>query len=75
MNFKEAVKHANSFSRNINLQYFVCKWNDGYIVHSSSHIRRHPDTKFEYTTGDGNINKSWYVAFDKKEKRFKHIVK
>jgi hypothetical protein len=75
MTFQEAVKHVNSRSGNINLQWFVCEWNDGYIIHSSTYMRRYPDTKYEYTTGDGNINKSWYVEFDKKEKRFKHIVK
>jgi hypothetical protein len=70
---EEAIKHANSHSRNINLQWFVCKWNDGYIVHSSSYMRRHPDVKFVYSTGP--LNKVWRVYYSEDEKTFKHIVK
>jgi len=57
---------------NINLQYFVCEWNDGYIVHSSSYMRKHSDVEYVYATGE---LKTWRVAYDEKEKRFRHIVK
>lgn len=75
MTFEEAIKHVNTRSSNINLQWFIVKWNDGYIIHSTSYMKRFPDTKYVYTTGDGNLHKSWYVEFDKEEKRFKHKVK
>jgi hypothetical protein len=73
VNLQQAVNHANDRSRNINLHWFVCKWNDGYIVHSTAHMLRHPDTEYVYSTGD--LNRVWEVVFSKEEKRFKHIVK
>jgi hypothetical protein len=74
MTLEEAINEVHKRSGNINLQWFIEKWNDGFIIHSTSHMKRYPDTKYVYTTGDGNINKSWYVEFDKEEKRFKHKV-
>jgi hypothetical protein len=73
LTLEEAISHANSRSRNINLQWFVCPWNDGYIVHSSSHLKRHPDIEYVYCTGDPNL--IWMIAFDETEKAFKHTVK
>jgi len=73
MTLEEAIKYATSRSTNINLQYFISEWNDGYIIHSTSHMKRHPDTPFVYCTGDPN--KQWYVVYDEKAKAFKHIVK
>ena len=72
MNLEQAIKHANSMPRNINLQWFVCEFGDSYIVHSSSHMRRFPDTKFVYSTGE---LKTWKVEYNEEENRFKHIVK
>ena len=71
MTLQEAITEANSRSRNINLQWFVCEWNDGYCINSTTHIKRF-NTPFVYATGD--INKSWDIEYDKTEKRFKHKV-
>lgn len=73
MTLKEAITEVNTRSRNINLQYFISKWNDGYIIHSSFHMKRHPETEFVYSTGE--INKVWSVVYDEKDKQFRHIIK
>ncbi len=72
MTLKEAIKDADSRSRNMNLHWFVCVWNAGYIIHSSTHMRRFPDTKYVYSTGE---LQSWKVIYNEEERRFKHIVK
>lgn len=72
MTLCEAIKRAKNYSGNINLQWFVCKWNDGYIIYSSTYMRRFPDTKFVYSTGK---LRTWKVMYDEKQKRFKHLVK
>lgn len=72
MTLEEAISHANSLSRNVNLHWFVCKWNEGYIVHSTSYMRRFPDTPFVYSTGP--IYQVWQIVYNTKEKRFKHII-
>lgn len=73
MNLQEAIKEANNRSRNANLQWIVSKWNDGYIIHSSSFLKRFPNTIFVYSTGP--IDMIWDISYDKEEKRFKHIIK
>lgn len=73
MNLEEAIACAENRSRNINLHWFVCEWNDGYIIHSTGHMLRHPEIKYVWSTGD--INKVWRVYYDEKEKIFKHIIK
>jgi hypothetical protein len=75
MTLEEAIKEVNTRSGNINHQWFIAKWNDGHIIHSTSYMKRFPNTEYLYTTGDGNLEKSWYVEFDKEEKRFKHRIK
>lgn len=72
MTLEEAIKEVDGRSRNINLQWFVCEWNEGFCINSSSHMRRFPDTKYVYSTGD--LNKSWKVVYSVKEKRFKHVI-
>lgn len=54
MTKKEAIKEANSRPRNAVLQWYVCKWNDGYCINSSSYMKRFPDTPYVYKT-PGNI--------------------
>lgn len=73
MNLREAIKEVNGRSRNANLQWFVSKWNEGYIIHSSTYMRRFPDTKFVYSTGE--LNQVWDLVYDKEEKKFKHVIK
>jgi hypothetical protein len=73
MTLKEAKKEVNSRSMNANLQYFISEWNDGYIIHCSSYMRRHPDTEFVYSTGP--LDRTWEVVYSEKEKRFKHVIK
>jgi len=34
------------------LVYYVCPWNDEYIVRSNSEIERHPDIEWVYNTRD-----------------------
>lgn len=41
MTLDEAKEWADKLPKNI--KYYVCPWNDGYIVHSQTHIERHPD--------------------------------
>jgi len=72
MTLEEAIKSADSRSRNMNLHWFVCEWNDGYIIHSSSHMIRFPDTKYVWSTGE---LQSWKVIYDEEERKFKHVVK
>ena len=74
MNLNEAILEANSRSRNINLQWFVSKWNDGYIIHSTAYMKRFPDTEYVYTTGTGNISIEWTLKIDNHGKT-KHIIK
>jgi hypothetical protein len=73
MTLRESIKEVNSRSRNANLQWFVSVWNDGYIIHSSTYMRRFPDTKFVYSTGE--LNQVWDLVYDKKEKKLKHVIK
>lgn len=73
MNLREAKKEANSRSRNANLQWFVSKWNKEYIIHSSSYMKRFPNTEFVYSTGV--LNQVWDIHYDKEEKKFKHVIK
>jgi len=63
VNLKEAIEHAErmapinegvpmsspGFS---NLVYYVCPWNDEYIVRPGSKIKRHPHIKWVYNTKD-----------------------
>lgn len=72
MTLCQAIKDANKRSRNINLQWFVCKWNDGYIIHSSTYMKRYPDTKFIYSTGP---LLTWRIVYDLEEYKFKHVIK
>ena len=50
MNLEEAIKWAERDTTSLfgkgggsKLAYYVCHWNDGYIVHSNSYMDRHPD--------------------------------
>lgn len=73
MTLQEAVFLVNKRSCNINLQWFICKWNDGYIIHSTTYMKRFPNTNYVYSTG--SLNKKWDVVYSPTEKRFKHIVR
>lgn len=72
MTFDQAIAEVENRPRNINLQWFISKWNDGYIIHPSSYIKRHPETQYVYSTGD--INRKWFVLYNEKENKFKHFV-
>ena len=72
MTLKEAIRVAETRSRNINLNWFVCKWNDVYIIHCTAYMLRHPTIKYVYSTGD--LNKTWSISFDENTKKFKHSI-
>lgn len=73
MTLKEAIYECNNRSRNINLHWFVSKWNNGYIIHSSSYMRRFPDTKYVYSTGP--FNQEWYLEYNHNTGKFSHRIK
>lgn len=73
MTLKQAIKEVESRPRNINLQWFISKWNTGYIIHCSSYMKRNSHIKFVYSTGD--LGKVWKVVYDNERKVFTHIVK
>lgn len=73
MTLKQAISTVNKRSRNINLHWFICKWNNGYIIHSSTYMRHFPDTEYVYSTGP--LNKIWELEYRKDLKRFIHVVK
>jgi hypothetical protein len=50
MILEEAIKEASSRPRNVNLQFYVCKWNDGYCINQTSHMLRHPDEEYVWST-------------------------
>lgn len=50
MTIKEAIKEANSRPTNAGLNYYVSKWNNGYIIHPTSYMERHPSTIYVYST-------------------------
>jgi hypothetical protein len=50
LTLNQAIKEANKKPRNENLQYYVCKWNNGYCINSSSYMKRFPDTVYVYVT-------------------------
>ena len=65
MNLEEAIAHAERMApENKGLSvghpafchfvYYVCPWNDGYIVHQDSHISVHADIDWVYNTRDKN---------------------
>ncbi len=70
MTFDEAIKEINNRSRNICLHWFICKWNDGFIIHSSAHMKKFPETEYVYATG--HFNNTWDVIYSKEHKTFKH---
>lgn len=73
MTLQEAISQVNKRSCNANLQWFICKWNNGYIIHSTSYMKRFPDTKFVYSTGP--LERQWDVVYNSKERRFKHVIR
>ena len=59
MNLEEAIKWAERDVTNLSgiveaktIVYYVVPWNDGYVVLTESHIKRHPDIKWVYNTKD-----------------------
>jgi hypothetical protein len=64
---------AKNKSRNVNLHWFVCEWNDVYIIHSSIYMRRFPETKYVYSTGD--FRSTWTVIYNPKTNSYKHVIK
>ncbi len=73
MTLKEAIKECDDRPRNMNLHWFVCEWNDGYIIHSSTYMKRFPDTKYVYSTGP--FDQEWYVDYNHNTGKFLHKVK
>ena len=80
MTLAEAISSINTRSSNINLQWFILKWNDGYCVVSASYIKRFPNTKFIFAGSKNGekptefLNLVWSLEYDRKEDRFKHVV-
>ncbi len=52
MTLDEAIKIVNKRSTNINLNYYICEWNGGYIIHDTAYMKRNPNVKFVYSTGE-----------------------
>lgn len=72
MTLEEAKERLKNYSGNINLQWFVCKWNGGYIIHSSNHMRQHPNTPYVYSTG--NFKQIWTARYDESIRAYRHVV-
>jgi hypothetical protein len=50
MTLDEAIENVIDRPRNKNLHYYVCKWNTGYCINTSSYMKRNPHVKFVYST-------------------------
>ncbi len=50
MTLEEAIEIVNGRPKNISLHWFVSKWNDGYIIHSSIYMQRYPQVEWVYST-------------------------
>ncbi len=50
MTLFQAIKEANKKPKNELLNYYVCKFNNGYCINSSGFMQRHPHLKFVYST-------------------------
>ena len=50
MTIKEAMKEVNSRPTNSALNYYVSKWNNGYIIHPTSYMERNYGTIYVYST-------------------------
>lgn len=50
MTLDEAIKEINIRPVNQNLNYFICKWNDGYCINLSSYMKRNPHIEYIYST-------------------------
>lgn len=58
MTLDEAIKIADSKPKNQNLHWYVSEWNDGFIIHSSTYMKMHPEVDYIYsTTEDDRIKK------------------
>ncbi|MHA1482453.1 MAG: hypothetical protein ACTSQA_03315 [Candidatus Heimdallarchaeaceae archaeon] len=62
MNLEEAIKWAERDNTSLfgkgggsTLVYYVCRWNDEYVVNSNSYMDRHPDVEWIYNTRDKKI--------------------
>lgn len=61
LSLDEAIAHADYLARpklfgKVVLIFYVCKWNDGYIVFDHTHVKRY-DIKYVYSTDSINKNK------------------
>lgn len=76
MNLKEAINHAERLApKNKGISesslgfslivYYVCPWNEGYMVCPDSQIKRHPDIKWIYNTKDKIIMENWKIKYKK----------
>ena len=70
MTLEEAINEINKRSINICLHWYVCKWNDDYIIHSSTYMKKFPETSYVYATG--HFNNSWDIIYSLEHKTFKH---
>lgn len=50
MTLEQAIEIARKKPTNENLHWFVGKWNDGYIIYSSTYMKRNPGVKYVYST-------------------------
>lgn len=62
MNLKEAIAWAERDTISLfgrgggsKLAYYVCPWNDEYVVHCNSYMKRNPDVKWVYNTIDKEV--------------------
>jgi len=85
VNLKEAIKWAERDITSLfgkgggsKLAYYVCRWNDEYIVHSNTFMDRHPEVEWVYNTIDKKIIMEEHtLSSDTEEKDFRvgHIIK
>lgn len=54
---EQFIEDANNRPTNENLHYYVCEWNDSYIIHTNSYIDKWEIEDWIYSTRYGrNVN-------------------
>lgn len=71
MTLQEAIDVINTRSRNLNLQWFAYKWNDGYAICTGEFVIKH-NIKYEYGTGDPKVKWSLSRDFNGKSSHIVH---
>lgn len=63
MNLNEAINFAERKFKNgggfSGVVYYISPWNNGYIIHPESYIKRNPETIIVYDTKSKKIKKLW----------------